>query len=280
MLTRIAAMSCLAVLGLPAAASAADLDEIIYARELPVTKPVEVGSGWYLRGDLGYSARTRGEATSFSSFTAAPVPTYTVTTYDSSSIENDWSGSVGVGYSFTDYLRADLTFDYTRGNFGSSRASAAACAGVASGTCATIESQEFEQYGLMANAYVDLGTFAGFTPYVGGGAGMTRVVWDTLSRDNRCVSALGNACGAGTPTDTTHLGEESWRFTYALMAGVSYDLSRNLKLDVGYRYSKIDSGEQYGYDAASIAAGATGVQGFDDGFENHEVRAGLRYALW
>lgn len=280
MLTRIAVVTCLAVLGLPAAANAADLGDIIFAPELPVTKPVEVGTGWYLRGDLGYSASTRGEATSLSIFTAAPVATYTATSYDSSRIDSNWTGSVGVGYSFTDYLRADLTFDYSKGDFGASRASAAVCAGVLGGTCVSADSQQFEQYGIMANAYVDLGTFAGFTPYLGGGAGMTRVVWDTLSRDNLCVSALGNPCGLGTATDTTHLGEESWRFTYALMAGVSYDLTRNLKIDLGYRYSSIESGAQYGYDSASTTAGARGVQGYDNGFEKHEVRAGLRYALW
>jgi opacity protein-like surface antigen len=54
----------LALMGLAAPAHAADLDEIIYAKELPVTKPVEIGSGWYLRGDLGYSVQTRGAATS------------------------------------------------------------------------------------------------------------------------------------------------------------------------------------------------------------------------
>ena len=56
--------------------AAADLDEIIYAKELPVTQPVEVGSGWYLRGDLGYSIRTRGAATSYSVFTAGPPAAY------------------------------------------------------------------------------------------------------------------------------------------------------------------------------------------------------------
>jgi hypothetical protein len=34
----------------------------------------------------------------------------------------------------------------------------------------------------MANGYVDLGTFAGFTPYVGAGAGVTRVAWKLYNK--------------------------------------------------------------------------------------------------
>jgi opacity protein-like surface antigen len=253
MFMRLAAMSAIASLtGIAAPSYAADLDEIVYAQELPVTQPVEIGSGWYLRGDLGYSAQTRGAATSNLIVTAGP--TYTATSFDSSSIDNDWSGAIGVGYSFTDYLRGDLTFDYSAGHFNATTAGAP-------------DSQKIEEYGFMANAYVDLGTFVGFTPYVGAGAGVTRVEYGALSRD---------PFGA----NTSHPGESSWRFTYALMTGVSYDISKNLKLDLGYRYSKVDDGAQFSYDAASVALGASGVQAYDNGVEKHEIRAGLRYSLW
>lgn len=281
MFMRLAVTPCIAVLtGFAAPAYAADLDDIIYARELPVTQPVEIGTGWYLRGDLGYSVETRGEATSYSIFSAGPPAAYTDTAFGSSSLDSDWSGSLGVGYSFTDYFRGDLTLDYSNGSFAGSSSSTLACAGLGTGQCASAYSQDFEQYGFMANAYVDLGTFAGFTPYLGAGAGITRVTWDTQTNDLSCVSVVGNVCGAGTATDSTRPGTESWRFTYALMTGVSYDLSKDLKLDLGYKYSRIKSGGQFGYDATTAAAGATGVQGSDDGFTKHEIRVGLRYALW
>ncbi|WP_417423069.1 outer membrane protein [Hoeflea sp.] len=254
MLTRIAVTSCIAAIGLAAPTHAADLDDIIYAPDLPVTQPVEIGTGWYLRGDLGYSARTRGEATSYSVFSAVP-PTYTATNFDSSSLDNHWSGAIGMGYSFTDYLRGDLTFDYSEGDFNGA-------------TGPAVFSQNFEQYGFMANVYADLGTYAGFTPYVGAGAGITRVTWDTLALVRPFV------------LDTNLPGEENWRFTYALMAGVSYDITKDLKLDLGYRYSKVDGDAQFGYDTVTAAAGAVGVQSNDNGIEKHEIRAGLRYALW
>ena len=278
MFMRLAAgTSIAALMGIAAPAQAADLDEVIYARELPVTQPVEIGSGWYLRGDLGYSVKTRGAATSYSVFSAGPPATYTNTAFDSSSLDGDWSGSLGVGYNFTDYLRADLTFDYGRGRFAGTTSSAAACAGLGVGTCASADTQNFEQYGFMANAYVDLGTFVGFTPYVGAGAGITRVTWETYTNDLSCVGVV---CGGAVATDRTRPGTESWRFTYALMTGVSYDLSKALKLDLGYKYSKIRGGGQAGFDSATAATGATGYQVSDNGFEKHEVRVGLRYNLW
>lgn len=281
MIMRLAVASSLAALmGLAAPAQAADLDEIIYAKELPVTKPVEIGSGWYLRGDLGYSTKTRGVATSYSAFTAGSPATYTSTPYNSSSLSGDWSGSLGVGYNFTDYLRADVSFDYSRGRFNGTTSSTLPCAGLAAGTCSSADTQTFEQYGLMANAYVDLGTFVGFTPYVGAGAGVTRVTWNQYTNDLTCVSATGNLCGATAATDRTRGGTQSWRFTYALMGGVSYDLSKDLKLDLGYRYSRIKGGNQSGFDSTNVAAGATGFQVQDNGFTKHEVRVGLRYNLW
>ncbi|MEM5474591.1 outer membrane beta-barrel protein [Hoeflea sp. AS60] len=277
MFMRLAAASSIAALmGIAAPAQAADLDEIIYAKELPVTQSVEIGSGWYLRGDLGYSTKTRGAATNYSVFSAGPPATYTSTPYDSSSLSGDWSGSLGAGYSFTDYLRGELSFDYSRGRFNGTTSSTTPCAGSTLGQCSSADTQTFEQYGLMANAYVDLGTFVGFTPYLGAGAGLTRVTWNTYTNDQTCV---GGAC-VGTAADRTRSGTEAWRFTYALMGGVSYDLSKNLKLDVGYKYSKIKAGKQAGFDATTIAAGASGSQVSDNGFAKHEVRVGLRYSLW
>lgn len=256
MLTRIAVSSCLAVLGMAASVNAADLDDIIYAQELPVTQPVEIGSGWYLRGDLGYSVDTSGAATSYRVFNAGPPVSYGTGLFDGSSLSSDWSGSVGAGYSFTDYLRSDLTLDYSTGTFGFGTGAGANCAG----QCANVNGQDFEQYTVMANAYIDLGTYAGFTPYVGAGAGVSRVSWDPIS--------------------STQSGEDDWRFTYALMAGLAYDISKNLKLDLGYKYSKVNSGTQFNFNAGNVALGATGGQAEDDGIEKHEVRVGLRYALW
>jgi opacity protein-like surface antigen len=53
------------------------------------------------------------------------------------------------------------------------------------------------------NAYADLGTFAGFTPYVGAGAGVTLLLEAVQQRLG--VSVAGNVCGAST--DRTRIGD-------------------------------------------------------------------------
>ena len=57
------------------------------------------------------------------------------------------------------------------------------------------------------------------------------------------------------------------------MAGTSYCLTNELKLDVGYRYSRVNGGRMFELAPVIGSAGP----GFDDGFNVHEARAGLRY---
>ena len=64
------------------------------------------------------------------------------------------------------------------------------------------------------------------------------------------------------------------------MAGVAYDLTRNFKLDLGYKYRRIEGGDMFRWDEATAALGATGAQGSHGDIDQHEVRVGLRYEIW
>ena len=119
----------------------------------------------------------------------------------------------------------------------------------------------------MANAYVDLAHYGVMTPYVGAGLGTTRIMWDDL-KNTSCSSSNPDNCD---PT-ASHKGKDSWRFTYALMAGASFDVTCQLKADVGYRFRQIGSGDMFGVSAS----GASGP-GRSKGFTSHEVRVGGRY---
>jgi opacity protein-like surface antigen len=55
------------------------------------------------------------------------------------------------------------------------------------------------------------------------------------------------------------------------MAGASYCLTDHWKVDAGYRFTHIEGGRMFEYDASSAGPG------FDKGFNVHEVRGGLRY---
>jgi len=108
---------------------------------------------------------------------------------------------------------------------------------------------------------------------------VTWMRWGNLTNTSFCVDGTA-LCGGAGATTTTHTGMDSTRFTWALMAGASYDISPNLKLDLGYRYRKVESGAMFEFDAASQGAGATGAQGSDRGLSSHAINIGLRYELW
>ena len=247
--------------------------------------PVEVGNGWYLRGDIGYALSSRANGT-FDYRTFDPITsTYGQSTFDTAALGMDLSYGFGVGYQYNEFIRGDLTLDAFTGRFDGTTVSASPCVSgdpaYAGTTCRSEDGASFTAVSVMANGYIDLGTYAGFTPYVGAGAGVTHMAWGDLTNRTYCVDG-GGSCPApgGVITTTMHGGEDSWRFTYAFMGGVAFDISRNLKIDVGYKYTRITGGDMFGWDAGTAASGATGVQGRDPGLSKHDVRVGLRYALW
>jgi len=266
-------------------ALAADYDPPIVVDQAPEYQPVEIGSGWYLRGDVGYAVAVSNGGVDYRTYNSTTA-TYTDATFATARISSAFGAGVGFGYRFTDYLRADATIDYLRGDFAGTTVSATPCLDPVANplylntTCRSEDGSSFEALAPMLNAYVDLGTYAGFTPYAGAGAGFAYLRWNDLSNATYCVDG-GAVCPApayiGT---TTHGGLSDWRFAWSVMAGFAYDLSANLKLDVGYKYRQISGGDMFAFDAVTAAAGATGPQGHDNGFSQHEVRVGLRYELW
>jgi opacity protein-like surface antigen len=214
---------------------------------------VAEASGWYLRGDLGYSFNKMRGAKYFQGSNDTEVDFTTASIKDSF-----WVGG-GVGYQVNSYLRTDLTFDYMlKSDFDGS--TTGLCGGV---TCTSSDVAAMRAYTLMANAYIDLGTYAYFTPYVGGGIGGSYVKWDKLRN---------TICTGGTCSTTEHEGEGSWRFAYQLMAGASIDVTCNVKADVGYRFRHTMGGDMFGY-------ASNGGPGYDKGFHSHSVHAGARYVF-
>lgn len=266
---------------------AADLDQIINAPQDDPYVPVEIGTGWYIRGDISYDMQTStsGSYRTYGEVSAGPPPTYAYGAADYDNFEyeagNDWS--VGMGYQFNSYLRGDLTAGYWKRSVYGTDNDPVSCVDpllfpTAVG-CRSVDTNTVTGWELMANAYADLGTYVGITPYLGAGLGMTRVSYSDLSNVAECYDATGAAIG-GCGYSAIHPGEDSYRFTWALMAGASYDLSRNLKFDLGYRFAHVAGGNMFGFDAATAALGATGVQGREDGFSTHQIKAGVRYSIW
>lgn len=240
-----------AILFPASAAMASDYEPPIIMDQIEEVVPVEIGSGWYLRGDVGYtfSSRFRNYENSFG------FPGIGTLTYGEDNTA--FFGGAGFGYHFTDYLRGDLTLNYLRreeawGNFISDSDPTIGASG-------RIDTRM--GYGL-ATAYVDLGTIAGFTPYVGAGIG---TVYSRPKAKAGFLLPDGRAFGVA---DTR---KDSFSFAYSLNAGAAYQLTENLSLDVGYQYLNAPNADYFSVDKPFM---------YDRGFDMHQIKVGLRYDLW
>ncbi len=229
---RALALASVAVAALSGAASAADLLPPP-PMEAPAPFIAPDASGWYLRGDVGMGLNSLGgPSTSPSPLNGVPIGTGSDNWYNS-----DLSASglfdVGVGYQVNNWFRADVTGELR----GGAEFSALEVLNVNNGTANGPQTGDFYRGHLstalaMVNGYVDLGNWYGISPFVGAGVG---VAFNRMSgmTDNGVVSPTGTATGAaggvlGANTTTS--------LAWALMAGLDMNITRNLKLELGYRY--------------------------------------------
>jgi opacity protein-like surface antigen len=110
---------------------------------------------------------------------------------------------------------------------------------------------------LMFNGYKDLGSFGGFTPYVGAGVGVSY-----------------NKMSEVYFTDNPYLlnkieGDSRVSLAWALMAGVGYQVSERAIIDLGYRYMDYGKAVSGKADSAGSINPAVRIA--------HEVKLGLRY---
>lgn len=222
---------CAASLGCTAMARAADLPPLDLP---PLRSPQyvqELFSAWYLRLDGGYRTSSVSNGNAF----GVPI----------SGGKVDDTPTIGGGFGAKwNWLRADLTLDYG----GQTKFTGDTAFGTPT------VAQKMQNVTTLLNAYLDLGTWWGFTPYVGAGAGYTYL----KPTDFRLL---------GVPQSVTN---DTWNFTWAAMAGAAFSISPNLLLDVNYRY--LDMG------TASTNVPALGSVTYGD-WTAQEIRIGLRYLI-
>ncbi len=232
----------LAVVTSGAGARAADMPFSSALEPPPVEQPVLFGTGWYLRGDIGIGKDARLPIDGF------PTPL-------KRSFPNTWSLGLGAGYKFNTWLRTDLTFDWRQPETAQGYSwSSPFCVNFGGPGCSTYSSNRLTSMQMLGNVYFDLGTWSGFTPYIGAGVGLST----TDQRMN--VTPGGGAWVWATKLETIN-------FAWAGMVGVSYAVTPNLTADVGYRY--LDMGRVN----TLTGLGVLGKHKLD----THEVRVGMRY---
>jgi opacity protein-like surface antigen len=220
--------------------------------------PVEFGGGWYLRGDIGFSnqnvdrlSNVIGDGTTDTiqkGFDGAPF------------------GGVGVGYKFNEWLRADVTGEYrARSNFHGFERYVDPTLPTGFGTDEYTASKS-EWVG-MVNAYLDLGTWHGFTPFIGAGVGFAHNTIHDF-RDTNVVTA-----GVAFGRESSHTN-----FAWAVHAGVAYAVSPNFSLEFAYRYLNLgdaQSGDLITYPGISTVYNPMRFHDLD----SHDFKVGFRWML-
>ena len=229
--------------------------------EVPVVEVQQFG-GWYLRGDIGMSNQRLGNLDYVGFGDAAQHGFLEDGTFDAGI-----TGQIGVGYQFNDWLRADVTGQYR----GKTEFSALDFySNPALGQYGTNQYHaKKSEWLFLANAYADLGTFSGITPYVGGGIGASRNTISNFTDDNILNGGGGYADSAS-----------QWNFAWALHAGVGIKATDRMTIDVGYSYVNLGDGQTanaHNYDDRFTRANPEPFK-FKD-ITSHDFKVGVRYAF-
>jgi opacity protein-like surface antigen len=212
---------------------------------------VEIGSSWYLRGDIGYAGYSTPKA-------SWQDPNNGLRSFIKEEIENGWLVGAGVGYYFNENLRADITVDYRfQSKFKGMIGGCGPC-----GNGYSSESAKFSAWTLMFNGYYDFGTWNSVTPYVGAGVGLTHMK-------------------LGGYTTTTANGQpftdgDNTNFAWNVMAGAAIDMDEGWKIDANYRF--LSMGEARTGTKYANGTNAHNPVKIKDIYA-HEFRVGLRYDL-
>jgi len=252
--SRIAALAIAAGLGCAAPGGAA------IAADLPYVEPVPLATGgWYLRGAIGMSNQRLGNL----DYQYFETPGYATEWINKGDFSSAPTFSLGAGYQFNDWFRADLTGQYRGKADFSATQRVTPLEGAPFSDDYTAQKSEWL---FLANGYVDLGTYHGITPYVGAGIGTSR---NTIS-GFRDVNTERNGGG--------YAGSDSqWNFAWALHAGLGFKVTENLIFDLGYSYVDLGNGKTdtaYNIDPNYSRP--------NDGFKfknitSHDVNFGIRY---
>ena len=236
-------LKTLALAGALATASAGSaLAADLFAPPPPAPAPmVQEFGGWYLRGDVGVGAQSLG------SVAGADVISSGGSFWRKSIGDAAFAGA-GIGYQFNSFLRFDVTgeyrtsarydisdkFNYTRGSFDE------------------IDTRQTNHYKgdlsstvVLANAYLDLGTWGGITPFVGAGVGFAHhrirnasdsgLIYNYYAGTDIPVD-LSSGYTATEVTGGTAADGSRTNLAWAVHAGLGYQATSNLKLELAYRY--------------------------------------------
>jgi opacity protein-like surface antigen len=225
----------------------------------PPPPVIEEFGGWYIRGDIGMTNQALGEL-----FNANYPSTANLIVRDAN-FESGMLWGIGVGYKWNSWMRFDVTGEY-RGETGFHGLDTWTAPGPPPNARFNNYTAKKSEWLFLANAYADLGTWGGFTPFVGAGIGFARIGIHSL-RD----------MGTDGLNVTLAYADSAykWNVAYALHAGFAYEITKNVSLEFAYRYTYLGDGVS-GTLIAYDGSGTTPPMEFR-GIDSHDLRLGVRY---
>ena len=252
-------------------AQAADLGPIMQPHPIAPVQVEEMTGGWYLRGDIGVGAQ------GFKSFDFTQTNSAFVWPaswrIDQKEMGDAWFIGGGFGYQWNSWLRFDATAEYrAKTKFRAIGSYTEFCPG---GRCFDLYDGNHSAVVVLANAYIDLGTWMCLTPFIGGGVGFA----------SHNVSAIHDIGFISNGTTGFGYGQSDFtetKFAWALHAGVAYNVNNNFKMELAYRYLNMGNVNTGVIDCASggcsTGAGPRAFYTFRE-MESHDIKFGMRWML-
>ncbi|MBN9452460.1 MAG: porin family protein [Bosea sp.] len=245
-------------LGVSAAAQAADL---AYAPPPPPPEPLglkgTISSGIYLRGDIGVGVQSVGK------YYQEDVARFDGT-FGRKKEDSAFFGSVGLGYRFNNWLRFDATAEY-RG------AASIQVTDTVFNPWANVYQNNTYKGDLASmvalfNGYIDLGTWNCLTPYLGAGIGYASNRISGFTDEG----IVGPATTLGVASTSTRSG-----LAWALMAGVGYEVNKNLTIEAGYRYLNLGDAQSGRINNTAFSQVYAPLKAKN--IDSHDFRIGMRW---
>jgi opacity protein-like surface antigen len=255
---------------LVAAGAASLLSSVAFAADMPSIMPapayappvVEDFGGWYLRGDIGFSNQRVDRLNN-------ALDAGNTTSVQNNSFNTAGIFGLGVGYKVNNWFRADVTGEYRGNSQFLGKDSITYPGGFGTDTYHASKSE----WVVLANAYVDLGTWWCMTPFIGAGVGGARVSINNFTDQGLAIQGGPVLPGLAFGDNTS-----KWNLAWALHAGVAYKVTPNFTVELAYRY--LDMGDGLTGDLRSF----DGTNNINNPmtFKNitsHDLKLGLRWDL-
>jgi opacity protein-like surface antigen len=258
------------VKSLIAAGAATLMSTAAFAADMAIAPPpayapppiVEDFGGWYLRGDIGFSNQRVERLDNV-------LDANNLTSRQNLAFGTAGIFGLGAGYKFNNWFRADVTGEY-RGNsqfFGTDHITYVGGVGVD-----TYHGTK-QEWVVLGNAYVDLGTWWCMTPFIGAGVGGARVAINGFTDQGLANNGFGALPGLAFGDSVA-----KWNFAWAVHAGVAYKVTPNFTVELAYRYLDMGNGltgDLRTFDGTNAINNPTTFRNIT----SHDLKLGVRWQL-